>query len=93
MGYLPYLGIAYFLTVNLTAGAVVLSDKRKAERREWRTPEKAFYMLALAGGGIGVITGFILFRHKTRHAGLICGVLGTALAVYAAVIIGLSLLS
>lgn len=91
--YLPYIGIAYALTVNLAAGAAVLSDKRRAERREWRTPEKAFYVFALAGGGIGVLAGFMLFRHKTRHTALILGVLAVALAVYAGVIAGLSLLS
>lgn len=91
--YLPTIGIAYALTVNLAAGAVVLSDKRRAERREWRTPEKAFYIFALLGGGIGVLAGFMLFRHKTRHTSLVLGVFAVAALVYAAVIAGLSLLS
>lgn len=92
MEYLPYLGIAYLLIINLTAFAVVGSDKRRAGRHEWRTPEKAFYWQALAGGGIGVLTGFFVFRHKTKHLGLVLGVFAVALAVYAAVILGLSLL-
>lgn len=92
MGYLPYLGITYLLIMNITAAAIVGSDKRKAALREWRTPEKTFYMLALAGGGIGVLAGFFLFRHKTKHTALVLGVFGVALAVYAAVTFALSLL-
>lgn len=74
MGYLPYLGIAYLLTMNIFGAAIAASDKRRAKRREWRTPEKTFLLLALLGGGIGVLAGFFAFRHKTKHIGLVLGV-------------------
>ena len=42
-------------------------DKRRARRRQWRIPEKAFFLVALAGGTPGAILGMHVFHHKTRH--------------------------
>jgi uncharacterized membrane protein YsdA (DUF1294 family) len=66
--------IIYLLLINCAGLYAAWSDKRKARQKQWRTPEKAFWLLALAGGGIGVLAGFYAFRHKTKHAALVFAV-------------------
>jgi uncharacterized membrane protein YsdA (DUF1294 family) len=65
--------ISIILFINIISFLLVFADKRKAQKGHWRIPEKAFLLLALFGGGIGVLAGFFLFRHKIRHVGLITG--------------------
>ena len=43
------------------------TDKRKAKRNAFRTPESVLFILALMGGSIGSILGMYIFRHKTKH--------------------------
>lgn len=42
-------------------------DKQRAQRQQWRVPEKTFFLVALIGGTPGAILGMHFFRHKTRH--------------------------
>lgn len=53
--------------LNITGLMLVASDKHKARKGLWRVPEKAFFLIALIGGSIGVYAGMLLFRHKTKH--------------------------
>lgn len=53
--------------LNLTAFCLMGIDKRRAQRKMWRVPEKTFFLLALLGGAPGAIAGMWQFRHKTRH--------------------------
>jgi uncharacterized membrane protein YsdA (DUF1294 family) len=41
------------------------NDKRKAQRKEWRTREKVLLLLALAGP-FGAYGAMKVFRHKTQ---------------------------
>jgi len=41
-------------------------DKFQAKRGGWRIPERVLLGLSLFGGGIGALTGMLVFRHKTR---------------------------
>lgn len=66
--------LLYLLVINIVGCVVAARDKEKARRKQWRTPERAFWTLALFGGGIGVLSGFYAFRHKTKHAGLVFAV-------------------
>lgn len=52
--------------LNLIAFIGMAVDKRRALRNAYRIPEKFFLKLSLLSGGIGVIIGMILFRHKIR---------------------------
>ena len=83
MNTLQYALIGYLLILNIIGCFVAWSDKRKAQLKQWRTPEKAFWGLALAGGGLGVLAGFAAFRHKTKHAGLVFAVAVCAALCYA----------
>jgi uncharacterized membrane protein YsdA (DUF1294 family) len=77
--------LGYLLTVNIAGCIVAARDKEKARRKQWRTPEKTFWMLALFGGGLGVLSSFYAFRHKTKHAGLVFAVAVCSALSYAGV--------
>lgn len=76
MSLLQTVLVAYVILLCLAGFITAFIDKRRARQGAWRIPEKTFLLLALAGGGLGVLLSFFLFRHKTRHAGLMFGVLG-----------------
>lgn len=63
MQYLWY----YLILINAAAFLLMLSDKRKARRHQWRTPEAVLFGVALIGGSFGGTFGMLLFRHKTKH--------------------------
>ena len=46
---------------------------RAAETRR-RIPEKTLFLIAAAGGSVGVLLGMYTFRHKTRHLSFVIGV-------------------
>ena len=81
------------ITANIAGAAIACADKQKAKQRKWRTPERTFFLLAMLGGGPGVLIGFVAFRHKTRHGWLIAGVVGITALFYGAVISAQFLLS
>jgi uncharacterized membrane protein YsdA (DUF1294 family) len=43
-------------------------DKRAAQRKQWRIPERTLQLLAFAGGWPGALLGQAMFRHKHRKA-------------------------
>lgn len=57
----------YLIIVNAVAFLLMLSDKRKAKKKQWRIPEKVLFGSAIIGGSIGAILGMYTFRHKTKH--------------------------
>ena len=65
---LIYLGI-----LNITDFAMMGIDKLKAKRHEFRIPEAALFLVAIAGGSIGSIIGMYTFRHKTKHLSFTIG--------------------
>lgn len=63
----------FFLPLALFMGAMSLfaflafrSDKRRAERNQWRVTEASLLMLAFLGGWPGAKLAQRLYRHKTR---------------------------
>lgn len=59
--------VTYFVVMNLIGFLMMGSDKRKAVKHVWRTPEAVLFLPALLGGSIGSILGMHIFHHKTRH--------------------------
>lgn len=49
-------------------------DKKKAQMRGRRVPERSFFIFALAGGAMGIYLGMKSFRHKTRHGLFVYGI-------------------
>ena len=67
--------IAAFAIWNLITFFVTGYDKRAAKRGNRRIPEARFKLFSLCFGGIGIIAGFFIFRHKTNHRKLVFQVL------------------
>jgi len=64
----------YLLLINAAGLLIMLADKRKAIKNQWRIPEKTMLTVAILGGSLGIYTGMQLFRHKTKHAKFSIGV-------------------
>lgn len=62
------------ILINVVGLVLCGYDKFAAKRKLRRIRERTFVILALCLGGIGVFSGFMLFRHKTKHAKLFFGV-------------------
>ena len=65
----------YFLALSLLAFFMMLIDKKQAQRRGQRIPEKNLWSAAIFGGGIGAYAGMMAFRHKTKHTNFRVGFL------------------
>ncbi|HSP22363.1 MAG TPA: DUF1294 domain-containing protein [Planococcus sp. (in: firmicutes)] len=65
----------YFLALSLLAFFMMLLDKKQAQRRGQRIPEKNLWSAAIFGGGIGAYAGMMAFRHKTKHTNFRVGFL------------------
>ncbi len=64
----------YLLIVNALGFYMMWSDKRKAIKDAWRTPERNFFIVALIGGSVGCWVGMQTFRHKTKHIKFTVGI-------------------
>lgn len=64
----------YLIIINAAAFLLMLSDKRKAQKRKWRIPEATLMGTAALGGSIGAMMGMHLFRHKTKHIKFTLGI-------------------
>lgn len=79
--------ILYLLLINATAFFLMLADKQKARKKQWRIPEATLMLFAVLGGSVGALAGMYLFRHKTKHLKFTLGIpaifmLQIALAVW-----------
>ncbi|HSJ37510.1 MAG TPA: DUF1294 domain-containing protein [Planococcus sp. (in: firmicutes)] len=70
---------AYIAILSIMALAMMKIDKRQAQRKGQRIPEKNLWLAALAGGGIGAYIGMMGFRHKTKHTNFRIGFLMLAI--------------
>ena len=58
--------LVYLLFINVFAFGLMGLDRRFAETRQERIPEKALLRMALAGGSVGGTIGMYFWHHKTR---------------------------
>lgn len=58
----------YMLVVNGLTATLYYRDKRAAQQRKWRIPEKRLFLANFLGGVIGGWFGLLVLHHKTRHA-------------------------
>ena len=54
------------VSVSLLAYYFYWTDKRRAQRNEWRVPEASLHLCALVGGWPGAFVAQQQFRHKTK---------------------------
>lgn len=66
--------LVYLLLVNAAGFFIMLADKLKARRNQWRIPEATLMLVAAIGGSIGALAGMYTFRHKTKHLKFTIGI-------------------
>ncbi|WP_350344040.1 DUF1294 domain-containing protein [Proteinivorax tanatarense] len=59
--------VIYLFLMNVVGLLAMKIDKNRAIKGKWRTKEKTFLVIALAGGSFGIYIGLHAFRHKTKH--------------------------
>ena len=67
-GVLPLWLGGWCMLTSAVSFALYGQDKRAAQRKQWRIPERTLQLLAFAGGWPGALLGQALFRHKHRKA-------------------------
>lgn len=65
--------IAWLVAAAIIAFSIVLWDKNRARRREWRVQESSLWLIALLGGSLVMFFTMLLVRHKTRHRPFMIG--------------------
>lgn len=68
-----YVLLIYLVAVNLVGFIIMGVDKRKAQKKAWRIPEKTLFLVAIIGGSIGTNLGMKVFHHKTLHKSFVYG--------------------
>lgn len=66
--------ILYLLLLNALGFVLMLADKQKARKNQWRISEATLFSVAAIGGSVGILLGMYLFRHKTKHIAFTAGI-------------------
>ncbi len=69
-----YLIIAYAVVINIAAAAVTVKDKKAAQKKRWRVPEKTLLILAALSGCITMYITMRIIHHKTKHPQFMIGI-------------------
>ena len=64
----------HFLIINALGFLLMLADKHKARKNQWRIPEATLMGVAALGGSIGSLLGMYIVRHKTKHPKFTVGI-------------------
>ena len=56
----------YLILLSLITFILYFADKKKAEKKKWRIPEKVLLLCSFLGGAFGGYPAMLLFRHKTK---------------------------
>ena len=59
--------LVYYFIINIAAVVLTVSDKRRAQKKQWRIPERTLILLGAAGGALGEFITMLCVRHKTKH--------------------------
>ena len=66
--------ITYLIIINALGLLLMLADKLRAKKKQWRVPERFLLLVAFLGGSLGTMLGMCAFRHKTKHPRFSVGV-------------------
>jgi uncharacterized membrane protein YsdA (DUF1294 family) len=66
--------LLYLAAINLLGFEEMYRDKAKSIKKQWRTPEARFFVIAAVLGGPGVLIGMQTFKHKTKHLKFTLGI-------------------
>ena len=56
----------YLILLSLITFILYFADKKKAEKKKWRIPEKVLLLSSFLGGAFGGYPAMLIFRHKTK---------------------------
>jgi uncharacterized membrane protein YsdA (DUF1294 family) len=77
--------LLYLLIINLYGFGLMVADKQKARKGNWRIPEKKLFLVGLLGAASGMFVAMNLIRHKTKHISFMLGfplMIGLHIAIY-----------
>ncbi len=66
--------ILYLVIINALSFALMLADKRRAQKKRWRIRESTLLAVAALGGSVGSLIGMYTVRHKTKHLKFTLGI-------------------
>lgn len=66
--------LMYLLTVNAVGFILMLADKHRARKNQWRISEATLMSVAAIGGSLGCLIGMYTARHKTKHLKFTVGI-------------------
>ena len=66
--------LIYLILINALSFLLMLVDKKKARKKQWRISEATLMTSAVLGGSVGALLGMYAFRHKTKHPKFTVGV-------------------
>jgi uncharacterized membrane protein YsdA (DUF1294 family) len=75
---------SYALVINIVTYVLFGFDKRAAEQRQSRIPERTLLMFSALGGSMGAVLAQQRYRHKTRKQPfrtLLLGILAAQIAM------------
>lgn len=67
--------LIYMAVLSVWAFAAMGYDKKQAQKKKSRVPERNLWLLAILGGGVGSYFGMQFFHHKTRKTNFRIGFL------------------
>ena len=59
--------LLYYLIINTFTFLLYRMDKQKAKKNKYRISEKTLLFSSFFGGGLGALSGMLIFHHKTKH--------------------------
>jgi uncharacterized membrane protein YsdA (DUF1294 family) len=74
----------------MLASSALRIDKAQAAREGWRLSERSILWYSVTGGGPGVISAALIYRHKTLHKALLVQAALATVLVYSVAIAGFS---
>lgn len=74
MEWYYYVIIVYLAVMNIAAVAVTVHDKKAAQRKRYRVPEKTLLTLAALSGCVGMYITMKVIHHKTKHNKFMVGI-------------------
>lgn len=66
--------LIYLLLINALGFVLMLLDKRRARKKQWRISEATLMIVALVGGSAGSLLGMYAAHHKTRKLKFTAGI-------------------
>ncbi len=64
----------YLILINIVCLLLTGLDKFNAIHKNFRIPEKVFFILSFIGGSLGTLTGMYVFHHKTKKMKFFLGI-------------------